>query len=123
MTSYTLAFTLTGLPKTTNGHSRAHWRSLHKEATKWKRAVRFAINIVPDTPIKKAKLLLIRRSSSEPDFDGLVSSFKHVIDGLIKAGIIESDKMSVIGQPEYKWEKVSRGAGHIYIEVKDLMNL
>jgi hypothetical protein len=46
-----------------------------------------------------------------------VSSFKWVVDGLINAGIIISDKPSVIGQPIYKWMKVAPKKGFIEVKV------
>lgn len=72
--------------------------------------------------LKKAKLSLIRHSSNECDFDGLVSSFKHVIDGLVVAQVIIDDKSSVIDQPSYSWEFRQRNLGgqiSIKIEVEE----
>jgi hypothetical protein len=117
--SYRLEFELLGLPKTTNSGGRAHWSVKAKEAKKW-------INLVwihcrprmPPTPLTLARLTLTRFSSQEPDFDGLVSSFKHVIDGLTACGVIASDKMSCIGQPIYKWEKIGLRKGKIRVTVE-----
>ncbi len=115
---YRLAFTLFDLPKRTNNNSRTHWALQHKEAKKWKQFVRLKVGLQrPDKPLERARLILTRVSSSEPDYDGLVSSFKHVIDGLIEAGVIVSDKMSVIGVPEYRWLKGRRGVGSITVEI------
>lgn len=68
----------------------------------------------------KAKLTLTRYSSKEPDFDGLCSSFKNVIDGLVEAGVIIDDKMSVIGQPTYAWVKCPPKKGKIKVVVEEL---
>lgn len=91
------------------------------EARKWKKIVTdhtILHKAIPPKPLKRAKLTLTRCSSQEPDFDGLVSSFKHIIDGLILGGIIENDKMSNIGQPTYIWEKAPREKGKVIIEVE-----
>ena len=113
-----LIFELPGLPKTVNAIGRKHWRIVSAERKKWKLLVWHAVrNAVPDTPFKKARLVLTRFSSVEPDFDGNVSSWKSVIDGLVMAKIIDDDKMSVIGMPDFRWEKVKRGEGKIRIEV------
>lgn len=118
---YQLTLTLTGLPKTLNAIGRAHWAVKVKEAKRWHNAILGEMLITkstfPKAPLKKARLVLTRYSSSEPDHDGLVSSFKHVIDGLIKNGIIENDKPSNIGQPEYHWLKAAKKAGKITVEV------
>jgi len=118
---YTLEFELSGLPKTTNSGGRAHWAVKVKEARTWKSAVLFSIGtVLPPAPLKKAKLTLTRCSAIEPDFDGLVSSFKHVVDGLVLANVIENDKPSVIGQPEYRWEKAKPKQGKVRIKVEGL---
>lgn len=74
----------------------------------------------PPKPLKKAKITLTRHSSVSPDFDGLVSSFKHILDGLIDAKVIQNDKFENIGAPEYVWEKTGRRAGRVTIEVLEV---
>ena len=56
-------------------------------------------------------------SSKPPDSDGLVISFKHVLDALILADVIIDDNYMVIGMPDYKWQKQTRGKGYIEFEV------
>lgn len=128
-----LEFEIAGLPKMTNT-SRVHWTKKMKEASKWKRLVRMevikrqAIIILMSTfhgplslaPLSKAKLTLTRHSSVEPDFDGLVSSFKHVVDGLVEARVIENDKVSNIGQPTYLWQKCAPRQGKISVKVESV---
>ncbi len=117
---YTLEFELKGLPRPTN-QLMVHWRVKHSHAKEWKLKVIHHVvlnKLAPSEPLTKAKLTLTRYSATEPDFDGLVSSFKHVQDGLIRAGVIADDKQSVIGQPTYLWEYVKRNAGKIKIKVE-----
>jgi len=115
---YSLTLELDGLPKTTNTQAGRGWYARHAEAKKWKEAVRFAIGShQPDKPLKRAILTLTRFSSSCPDYDGLVSSFKHVIDGLIVSQVIEDDNMGIIGMPMFLWKKAKRGAGFIRVHV------
>lgn len=73
---------------------------------------------LPKQALASAVLLLTRVSSVEPDYDGLVSSFKHVIDGLVEIGILKSDKPSCI-KSTYVWERGSRGHGKIKVLVKE----
>ena len=75
------------------------------------------LNARPPHPLQSATLALTRYSAREPDFDGLVSSFKHVIDGLVRSGIIADDKPSIIGQPAFYWHKTAPKNGHILIQV------
>lgn len=116
---FVLIFQLQGLPKTTNSGGRAHWSVKAKEAKKWRYAVYLiTIGKTPDEPLKKANITFTRFSSFEPDYDGLVSSFKHVMDGLVDAGIIESDKPSVVGQPVYIHQRTKPKGGYIEVQVQ-----
>ena len=92
------------------------------EARKWKQAVVQAVVFSGwrGPVLDKAKLTLIRHSSAEPDADGLVSSFKHCIDGLIAAKVIVNDKMSNIGFPDYRWQKAPPKGGYVEIIVESV---
>lgn len=93
------------------------------EARRWKSLVTSHVVLSggrPKTPLKKAKLTLIRYSSTEPDADGLISGFKHVVDGLIVAGVIENDRMGNIGIPDYRWERAPRNQGKIKVVVEEI---
>jgi hypothetical protein len=71
----------------------------------------------PKEPYKKASLTLIRCSSVCPDADGLVQSFKAVIDALVFNKILEDDSMAHIGMPNYKWLKAKPKQGKIVVSV------
>lgn len=118
---YTLYLRIDGLPKTINGMiGKANWWTFKKEADKWKNLVHLhTLNRRPPQPLKHAKLILVRASSAEPDWDNLCSSFKRIIDGLVKSGILEDDKMSNIGQPEYRWVKTKPGKGYVEVFVDE----
>lgn len=116
--SYRLIFELNGLPKTTNRLAGSNFYLVHQMRKKWKRDVYFTTHYYrPSEPLKKATLKLTRISSHQPDFDGLVSSFKPILDGLKEAKIILDDSMDQIGIPTYLWEKGKKGMGRIEIEV------
>lgn len=91
------------------------------DARKMARIVHVAfLGRIPDQPLEKAKLTLTRHSSRQPDFDGMVHSFKRIIDALVKCGILIDDNPDVIGSPTYKWAKAARGDGHIQVEVESV---
>ncbi len=118
---YLLELVLEGLPKTTNTLARCHWRSRHGHAQTWHRKVIGAIGLrAPPEPLERARLTYTRCSTQECDFDGLVSSFKHVQDALIKAGVIVNDRRADIGQPTYLWESAPQRKGHIKIKVESV---
>lgn len=110
------------LPKTTNDNVRLHWRVKHVESLKLKSRVKTQVVLhgPPPAPLDKARVTLERHSSSEPDFDGLVSGFKFILDGLVDAGVLINDKMSVIGAPIYIWKKAKKCAGKVKITVEEI---
>jgi Holliday junction resolvase RusA-like endonuclease len=118
---YKLVLDIPALPKRFNQGQGAHWTTRYRETRKWQGMVRTMMLMTsqkkPEKPLVKAKLRLTRFSSVEPDFDGLVQSFKPVVDALTYVGIIKDDKPSIIGQPIYKWKKVAPKKGAIRIEV------
>jgi hypothetical protein len=99
----------------------SHWIIKKREADKWKGLVAKAICAAGPSPVhlpvERAKLKLTRYSSVEPDWDGMVAGFKHVIDGLVRAGVITNDRVSNIGQPHYAWEYAKPKQGRIRVEV------
>jgi hypothetical protein len=109
-----------GLPQMTNPSGRrTHWVLKMREAQKWKQIVLAAVRRAGPAPIKlpveKAQLRCTRFSSVCPDPDGLVSGFKHIIDGLVAAEVLKNDRISNIGFPNYDWERVPPGHGKIRV--------
>jgi hypothetical protein len=89
--------------------------------TFWKEQVMYVVaGKKPPEPLKQAKLTLTRFSTTRPDPDGLTSSFKHIIDGLVLSGILEDDDHDHIGFPTYLWEKVPPKQGKIKIIVEGI---
>lgn len=112
-------FEILGLPKMTNG-LMVHWRVKHTESKKWKKLVseQCLIHGLTKLGLTSAALCFVRHSTREPDFDGLVSGFKHVLDGLVEAGVLVNDKPSVIGQPRYHWVYAKPKHGKIEIQIE-----
>lgn len=119
-----LEFEIQGLPKIFSNGSHGHWRGRYAEAKKWKANVANAVAFEQKRAARQfktltqARLCLTRFSSVEPDFDGLVISFKNVVDGLVEAGVISGDKVSIIGQPTYLWAKCAPRQGKISVKVE-----
>jgi Holliday junction resolvase RusA-like endonuclease len=119
---YKLEFEINGLPKRINQSYNKHWYCRKEEADKWLKYVSLIITgKKPPNPLLKARLTLIRHSSVCPDSDGLVSSFKHVIDALRKSGVIVDDKFQNVGMPTYLWELAKRGQGKIVVKVEEVL--
>ena len=120
MSLYKFSFELEGLPKSqTNNYG--HWRTRAKSKKLWEEMVLEAVLFErPERPLARARLTLTRCSSTAPDADNLCASFKPIVDGLTKAGIIEDDNMAVIGFPDYQWQKAKRGEGKVIITVEEV---
>lgn len=114
-----LEFEINALPRMTNPSGRRnHWAMRAAEARKWKGFVIAELNRLQcEVSLEKATLILTRFSSVSPDPDGLVSGFKHVIDGLVQGRVLKNDKIFNIGMPTYRWEKCSPKKGKIRVEV------
>ena len=118
---YRLELVIAGLPCPTNRQASMHWREKGKHANEWKRMVALTVGARrPKAPLKRAKLTLTRYSSAAPDYDGLVSSFKHAIDGLVACGVLEDDSLAHIGVPQFSWQKASPEKGRITIAVEEI---
>lgn len=119
--SYTLSFELPGLPNRPNQtNAKGHW-ARYKESKEWHEAVALVVGSRrPPAPLECAKLTLVRHSSVCPDPDGLVGSFKYVVDALVKHGVIINDKISTIGMPDYYWMKCKPKAGKIQVTVQSV---
>lgn len=121
MRNYSVTVVLDGLPKMVNANFKNNWRALWIERKKWKEKTAYAfLPHKPDQPLDKAKVTITRHSSKCPDYDGLVSAAKALLDGLKLAKIIEDDNMNVIGRPEFLWEKCSPKNGHVVITVESV---
>lgn len=118
---YILKFEIEVLPKTPNALLGSHWTVRSKHAKKWDRLVWAKCwHVKPAKPLSRAKITLIRFSSVAPDYDGLVGSFKPVIDALVKNGVLIDDNQAVIGVPLYKFHSIGPKKGKIQIEVEEV---
>ncbi len=101
-----------------NTHGTKNRWIKYRVSKQWKGAtIRVASPYRPDKPWKHVKLILTRYSSSQPDYDGLVIGFKHIVDGLVDAGILENDKLSNTGPWDCRWHKCKPKEGKIGIQV------
>jgi Holliday junction resolvase RusA-like endonuclease len=119
--TYRLSFTLDGLPRMTNPSGRGtHWRTIAGERRKWKTAVWAAAQgKLPRQPLVTFTLHLTRFSSVAPDYDGLVSGFKAIVDGLREARVIADDKIVNTGPWRCQWIKCKRDEGRVSVTVED----
>ncbi len=122
MKPYTLSFEIEDLPELPNKFNWSHWTAKRNHNKKWGSLVRICVGRKqPKTPLERAHVTLTRVSVRRPDFDGLVGSFKAVLDGLVYANVLLDDTHDVIGIPTYLWEKGKPKQGFIKVEVKEII--
>jgi len=118
---YNFTFIIHALPPTTNALNYRHWSVKRRHAVKWKRLVTLAVlSNRPTVPLQKARLKLTRFSSGRCDSDGLVSCFKHVIDGLVASGVLKDDSFKHIGMPTYEHKSAPQKKGYIQVEITEV---
>lgn len=121
---YHLKIVLNGTPKATNdilGHS--YWKK-HNNAVLWKKKVKSVVyGLIPESPLELVTLTLTRKSNRFLDYDGLVASFKPVVDSLVENKILKNDTYKITGNwiVTQEFRKLVDGP-LIEIEVKEEKN-
>lgn len=114
-----LVMTIKGTPPN-YANARMHWRVKHVSVTLWSEFIESLLRVMPlGWEIKRPKLTLTLYGMKEPDFDNLVSRWKPILDGLVRAKIIQDDRLSVIGSPTFRWVKAQKQIDqrvHIVVE-------
>lgn len=114
-------FEIPRLPAMTNSIGRKHWGAKHKERVIWQRLISEQVYLlkINSLGLTKANLSFTRFSSKPPDYDGLVSGFKVILDSLVKCGVLIDDNVTIIGQPSYKWEyRPTKQGGRVRIRIE-----
>ena len=110
---------ITGLPKMANGGHGSKFAAAGR-TKKWKGLVaRELAGLAPSRPWQKVHVTFIRRSSVEPDYDGLVHGFKALRDAVVKFGFVIDDRNSCM-ESLYLWEKVKAGQGHVELVIRGI---
>lgn len=118
---YTLQLSIPGLPKTTNQLKGKHFRVWSNESKLWRNMVGLYLSgKKPKKPLNLARIECVRYSSKQPDFDGTVSTFKWIIDGLVEHRVLKDDNPNIIVDSVYRWKKCSPSEGHIEIKVEEV---
>ena len=103
------------------GTTGGHWAKRVREKVWWDSQIGWHVRAGgrPAVPLPMANVTMTRHSTMEPDADNLAASWKYPLDALVKAGVIESDKPSVI---EFisRWAKAKRASQGVTIEVRSL---
>lgn len=94
---YQLQIEINELPQSLNKKLRKHWTKNHRENNLWDTLIyQKVFRQLPPSPLKKAKLRIVKHFWRTMDFDGFVGSLKPVVDALVTAGVIEDDSWKVL---------------------------
>lgn len=86
------------LPKSLNRTLAAHWGRRYKTNNAWDNIVWSQVHDrLPDAPLERARIKIVRHFWRTLDYDGLVGSMKPMVDGLVTAGVLSSDSWKVLG--------------------------
>ena len=121
---YFLDLEVPGLPDIQSFRARGgRWKG-YRHDKRWKEAVRVYLlqHKLPVKPLERANLECIRFSSRAPDHDGLVMSFKPIVDALKPAGgfrgVIADDSPRHV-QRLYRWAQCEPSKGRIRVLVSE----
>lgn len=118
---YDATFHVELLPTSQLNTRSSHWGPRAREAREWDRWIHLkSAGKRPALPLRKARLTLVRHSATPSDWDNLAASWKHPVDALVSCGILFDDSWSVIGVPEFRWEKAPRNKGFVTIRVQEV---
>ena len=109
-------------PKEFSRNSRAHWTALHRVKNMVYDDVLITLmesGFKKGKPLEQATVTFTfyipdRRNR---DADNLITACKPILDGLVRAGVIEDDNLVTIGVPTYQFEYRLRNPGTL-IEVR-----
>lgn len=112
------------LPLLPNKLLGAKWYVRSGHAKKWLRHIRVALSTshlcLKEPPFKKSIITLVRKSPRACDFDGLVGSFKPILDALVQCRVIEDDSLRHINA-KYEWSKAPAKDQGVSITVEKIM--
>ena len=120
--SYRLVLSIPVLPAMNTAATRRHWTAGARAAKQWTTLV--AAHLAgrrPPAPLPRSRVTLVRLSSTVPDYDNLVMSFKPVLDALVKLDVLADDGPTYV-ERVYRWERARPKRGMIGIEVVELLD-
>lgn len=121
-TKYELKIELNELPQSLNVKLRKHWTKQRRESKLWDTLIyQKVFRKLPPSPLKRAKLRIVKHFWRTMDFDGFVGSLKPVVDALVTAGVIEDDSWKVL----QAWEvdqvfRAQKDGPLLQIEIKEI---
>lgn len=109
---YLAEFQISFIPMTLNVALRSHWSIYSRESKKINAEIARQIKI-PSKPFKKIAITIERHSSGSLDRDNKFFTAKHILDNLVRLGVVENDTEENIDFLNVHQVKVKRGEPRI----------
>ena len=87
---------------------------------RWHKRVAEAVLVAgsgPPAPLSRAEVVCVRHSAREADPDNVTYSFKSILDGFVKAGVLADDTSEVVDLTT-SWEYEPPNRGHIVVTIR-----
>lgn len=122
---YLLELNLRFIPRRLNEVLRQHHMKRHSEISEIYRLIHLStVGKRPNSPLEKCSITIIRHSSRSLDWDNCVSSYKPIIDGLVKIKIIMDDTWETTGPWTVLQSFRSKKEGPLsYIKIEGLQDI
>ena len=73
---------------------------------------------LPPRPLERIRFETCRFSALEPDEDNLRASYKHVLDALVRIGVVVDDSTRHVELPTPRWQRIPSGRGRLgWVEI------
>lgn len=111
---------INGIPMSLNVYRNAHYYQLNKEKETWEKVVAVSVQ---EQQIKKVERCRITfefyfKDKRKHDPDNYSASAKFLLDGMVKAGVLDDDNFSVIEELSLKQGGISKEP-YILIHLED----
>ena len=114
---YFIEIVIPGVPKSHNRALRSHFHARKNENHYWYELVKTMVGKkLPETPLKKARIKIVRHYYRFLDWDGCVASMKPLVDGLVRARVLKDDTYAVTGPWDVTQQFLGKKeGGHVYM--------
>lgn len=106
---YSVTLEIPVLPKTLNEALRSHWTSYVRDSQRVGDALAYSlVGKKPEAPLKTVAVSIERHSSGILDRDNKFFTAKHVLDNLVKLGVLENDTEEIVRELSINQVKIKR---------------
>lgn len=108
---------LEGMPMNLNTYRNAHYFQLNKEKQEWEAIVAVAVNQQEIKPVDRCRIQMdfYFKDKRRHDPDNYACCAKFILDGLVKAGVLEDDNFEYVQELSVRQGGISKNP---FIEIR-----